>query len=110
MRPSSTASSRGPGPTTARRPRPRCGRASPNPDTICATRAAEISAPVLITWGARDLTAPARWGKAVQAAIPGSTFEALPAGHVVFSSEPEAWLQSVLPFVDAAHGVRAERR
>jgi len=73
-------------------------------------RAAEISAPVLVTWGTRDLTAPARWGKAVQAAIPGSTFEALPTGHVVFSSEPEAWLQSVLPFVDAAHGVRAERR
>jgi hypothetical protein len=24
----------------------------------------------------------------------------------VFSSEPEAWLQSVVPFVDAAHGVR----
>jgi pimeloyl-ACP methyl ester carboxylesterase len=70
------------------------------------TRAAQISAPVLITWGAKDLTAPKRWGKAVQAAIPGSTFEALPTGHVVFSSEPEAWLRSVLPFVEAAHGVR----
>ena len=68
-------------------------------------RGVQISAPVLITWGARDLTAPPRWGKAVQAAIPGSTFEALPTGHVVFSSEPETWLQSVLPFVDAAHGV-----
>jgi pimeloyl-ACP methyl ester carboxylesterase len=66
------------------------------------TRAAQISAPVLITWGARDLTAPLRWGEAVHAAIPGSRFEALPTGHVVFSSEPDAWLEKVLPFVDAA--------
>jgi pimeloyl-ACP methyl ester carboxylesterase len=73
------------------------------------TRAAQISAPVLITWGAKDVTAPPRWGKAVQAAIPGSRFETLPTGHVVFSSEPEVWLETVLPFVDAAHGVRVER-
>jgi len=70
------------------------------------SRAAQIAAPVLITWGARDLTAPQRWGRAVQSAIPGSRFEALPTGHVVFSSEPAAWLHAVLPFVDAAHGVR----
>ena len=69
-------------------------------------RAAQITAPVLITWGAKDLTAAQRWGKAVQAAIPGSRFEALPTGHVVFSSEPGAWLNTVLPFVHAAHGVR----
>jgi pimeloyl-ACP methyl ester carboxylesterase len=67
------------------------------------TQAAQIGAPVLITWGAKDVTAPLRWGKAVQTAIPGSRFEALPTGHVVFSSEPAAWLQTVLPFVDAAH-------
>lgn len=70
------------------------------------TRAGRIAAPVLITWGAKDLTAPARWGRAVAAAIPGSTFEAFPTGHVVFSSEPAAWLGTVLPFVDAAHDVR----
>jgi pimeloyl-ACP methyl ester carboxylesterase len=69
-------------------------------------RAAQIAAPVLITWGGKDLTAPQRWGRAIQAAIPGSLFEALPTGHVVFSSAPAAWLASVLPFVDAAHGVR----
>src|SRR5215213_498850 len=34
------------------------------------TRAAKIAAPVLITWGAKDPSAPIRWGKAVQAAIP----------------------------------------
>jgi pimeloyl-ACP methyl ester carboxylesterase len=65
-------------------------------------RAAQITAPVLITWGAKDLTAPLRWGKGVQAAIPGSKLQALPTGHVVFSSEPDAWLEAVLPFIDAA--------
>jgi pimeloyl-ACP methyl ester carboxylesterase len=69
-------------------------------------RATQITAPVLITWGTKDPSAPSRWGSAVQAAIPGSTFEALPTGHVVFSSQPVAWLETVLPFVDAAHGVR----
>lgn len=71
-------------------------------------RAAEIAAPVLITWGAKDPTAPMRWGRKVAEAIPGSTFEAFPTGHVVFSSEPAAWLGAVLPFVDAAHGVRSD--
>jgi pimeloyl-ACP methyl ester carboxylesterase len=70
------------------------------------TKAAQIFAPVLITWGAKDFTAPLRWGKAVQAAIPGSTLEALPTGHVVFSSEPQEWLAAVVPFVDAAHDAR----
>lgn len=74
------------------------------------TRAAAITAPVLITWGYRDVTAPPRWGRVVQAAIPGSRFEALPTGHVVFSSEPVAWLETVLPFVDTAHGVRQTMR
>jgi pimeloyl-ACP methyl ester carboxylesterase len=73
------------------------------------SRAARIGAPVMITWGAKDVTAPARWGKAVQAAIPGSGFAALPTGHVVFSSESAGWLDTVLPFVDAAHGVGVER-
>ena len=71
-------------------------------------RASEITAPGLITWGAKDLTAPKRWGKAVHAAIPESRFDTLPTGHVVFSSEPAAWLGMALPFVDAAHGVRKD--
>jgi pimeloyl-ACP methyl ester carboxylesterase len=72
-------------------------------------RASQITAPVLITWGVKDLTAPRRWGEAVKAAIPGSRFEALPTGHVVFSSKPDDWLATVLPFADAAHGVRSRR-
>jgi pimeloyl-ACP methyl ester carboxylesterase len=77
-------------------------RSFTDPGHDLRTRAAQISVPVLITWGAKDVTAPPRWGKAVEAAIPGSRFEALPTGHVVFSSEPTAWLEKVLPFVDAA--------
>jgi pimeloyl-ACP methyl ester carboxylesterase len=75
------------------------------PEHDLRARAGHIKAPVLITWGAKDVTAPPRWGEAIQAAIPGSRFESLPAGHVVFSSEPVAWLETVLPFLDAAHGV-----
>jgi pimeloyl-ACP methyl ester carboxylesterase len=65
------------------------------------SRAADIGVPVLITWGTRDVTAPPRWGRAVRSAIPGSSFEALPTGHVVFASEPHAWLATTLPFLDA---------
>jgi len=64
--------------------------------------AKDITAPVMITWGARDLTAPVRWGKVVAQSIPGARFTTLPTGHVVFSSEPEAWLREVLPFVESA--------
>jgi pimeloyl-ACP methyl ester carboxylesterase len=71
-------------------------------------RASEIAAPVLITWGASDPSAPLRWGKKVAEAIPGSTFEAFPTGHVVFSSDPTGWLGTVVPFADAAHGVRSD--
>jgi pimeloyl-ACP methyl ester carboxylesterase len=84
-------------------------RSFTDPGHDLRTRAARIIAPVLITWGAEDFTAPLRWGKVVQDAIPGSTLTALPTGHVVFSSEPDAWLEPVLPFVDAAQGVRAGR-
>jgi pimeloyl-ACP methyl ester carboxylesterase len=66
-----------------------------------------ITAPVLITWGTKDFTAPVRWGRAVADAIPGAQLTTLPTGHVVFSSAPERWLQEVVPFVDSAH--RAER-
>jgi len=73
--------------------------------------AKDIATPVLITWGARDLTAPVRWGKAVAKAIPGARFTTLPTGHVVFSSEPQAWLREVAPFLDSAQASaqRAER-
>jgi pimeloyl-ACP methyl ester carboxylesterase len=72
-------------------------------------RAGQITAPVLITWGTKDPTAPKRWGEVVHASIESSTFIALPTGHVVFASAPGAWLDTVLPFVETAHGVRVDR-
>jgi pimeloyl-ACP methyl ester carboxylesterase len=77
-------------------------RSFPGPGNDLRDRAAKITAPTLITWGERDLTSPVRWGRAVHRAIAGSTFVAMPTGHVVFSSAPEAWLGHVLPFVEAA--------
>ena len=74
------------------------------------SRAGQITAPVLITWGVKDRTAPKRWGAVVHASIAKSRFTALPTGHVVFASEPQAWLDAVLPFVETAHAARADRR
>jgi pimeloyl-ACP methyl ester carboxylesterase len=66
-------------------------------------RGGAIAAPVLITWGTKDLTASVKWGEAVHAAIPRSTFIGLSAGHVAFAGEPGGWLDAVLPFVESAH-------
>ena len=76
-------------------------RSFPGPGNDLRDRASKITAPTLVTWGERDLTSPVRWGRAVHRAIAGSSFVALPTGHVVFSSAPQAWLGHVLPFVEA---------
>lgn len=70
--------------------------------------AARIQVPVLITWGARDLTAPVRWGRLVADAIPGARFVTLPTGHVSFTSAPGPWLDEVLPFLAAVSPDRAD--
>ena len=69
----------------------------PAHDLRVAARA--ITAPTLVTWGAKDPTAPVKWGRLVADAIPGARFVTLPTGHVAFSSAPEAWLREVLPFL-----------
>ena len=66
-------------------------------------RAADIAAPVLITWGTKDPTAPMKVGAAVHAAIPCSTLTGLSTGHVAFAGDPDGWLSAVLPFVESAH-------
>ncbi len=78
-------------------------RSFPEPGHDLRAAAKDITVPVLITWGARDLTAPVGWGRLVANAIPGARFATLPTGHVVFSSAPEAWLREVVPFIEAAH-------
>jgi pimeloyl-ACP methyl ester carboxylesterase len=61
-----------------------------------------ITAPCLIIWGSKDTVALMRFGRATAAAIPGSRFEALPTGHVVFSSDPNGFLAIVAPFLAGA--------
>jgi pimeloyl-ACP methyl ester carboxylesterase len=78
-------------------------RSFTHPEHDLRHRGAEIAAPVLITWGTKDFTASTKWGKAVHAAIPGSTFVGMPTGHVVFASAPDEWLAVVLPFIVSAH-------
>jgi pimeloyl-ACP methyl ester carboxylesterase len=63
--------------------------------------AGQISAPALITWGARDATSPVRWGRDAHRAIAGSKFLTLPTGHVVFASAPGDWLAQVMPFLQS---------
>jgi len=67
-----------------------------------------ITAPVLITWGTMDFTAPAKIGAEVHTAIPGSTFIGLSTGHVAFAGDPDGWLDAVLPFVESAHRARCD--
>jgi pimeloyl-ACP methyl ester carboxylesterase len=78
-------------------------RSFTHPDHDLRHRAGAISSPALITWGTEDFTASTKWGEAVHAAIPGSTFIGLPTGHVVFASAPDEWLAAVLPFIESAH-------
>jgi pimeloyl-ACP methyl ester carboxylesterase len=71
-------------------------------------RAGAMTAPVLITWGTKDPTAPVKWGEAVHTAIPGSTFIGLNTGHVVFAGDPDGWLDAALPFVESAHRAQCD--
>lgn len=65
-------------------------------------RSSELRIPTLIVWGAKDTAIPLRAGRATHAAIPGSRFEALETGHVVFSSAPDEFLAFVEPFIKRA--------
>jgi pimeloyl-ACP methyl ester carboxylesterase len=79
-------------------------RSFASPDYDLRPRADRITAPCLIVWGSKDTAAPMLVGRATAAAIPGSRLEALPTGHVVFSSDPDGFLAIAEPFLAAAHG------
>ncbi len=70
-------------------------------------RASELRVPTLIVWGAKDPAIPLRAGRATHAALDGSRFEVLNTGHVVFSSEPDAFLSLVLPFIAQVQSAEA---
>jgi pimeloyl-ACP methyl ester carboxylesterase len=73
-----------------------------SPDYDLRPHADRITAPCLIVWGSKDTAAPMLVGRATAAAIPGSRLEALPTGHVVFSSDPDGFLAIAAPFLAAA--------
>ena len=92
---------------TVRKPLPHCGRASPNPGTTCGRVPPASQRPVLITWGAKDLTAPLRVG-AGRSPRPFRGRHSRSFRPDTSCSRPSlrpGW-RSVLPFADAAHGVR----
>ena len=67
-----------------------------------ASRLAEISAPVLITWGRSDRVLPRSQGPRLQAAIPGSELRVLPGvGHVPMLDQPDLMARIVVEHASA---------
>lgn len=64
-------------------------------------RAHLITAPTLIIWGRKDAAIPLSAGRSAAAAITGAKLELLNTGHVVFSSDPEGFMNLAGPFLDS---------
>jgi pimeloyl-ACP methyl ester carboxylesterase len=62
-------------------------------------KADKLTAPTQIVWGKKDKAVPLSVGRATHKCLPNSKMEILETGHVVFSSEPEAFLRVVEPFL-----------
>ena len=63
--------------------------------------AGTITAPTLIIWGRKDIAIPIRAGRTAARLIPNARFETLDTGHVAFSSDPDGFLNLVLPFLES---------
>jgi pimeloyl-ACP methyl ester carboxylesterase len=74
-------------------------RSFATPEHDLREQAGSLSAPTQIVWGKKDKAAPLRAGRATHQLLPHSELEILDTGHVVFSSEPEAFLRVVEPFL-----------
>jgi pimeloyl-ACP methyl ester carboxylesterase len=61
-----------------------------------------LTVPTLLVWGAQDIILPLKAGRQTHAAIPGSQFQALDTGHVVFASDPDGFLELAAPFIESA--------
>jgi pimeloyl-ACP methyl ester carboxylesterase len=59
----------------------------------------KLTAPTQILCGKKDKAVPLSIGRATHKILPQSKMEILDTGHVVFSSEPEAFLRVVEPFL-----------
>jgi pimeloyl-ACP methyl ester carboxylesterase len=81
-------------------------RSFATPEYDLRDRAGQLTAPTLVVWGAKDPTLSLRVAHATHHAIKGSELAVLQTGHVVFSSDPEGFLNVVEPFlrrIDASH-------
>ncbi|KAJ5364264.1 uncharacterized protein N7496_009977 [Penicillium cataractarum] len=63
------------------------------------SEAKAIRVPTLIIWGTKDIV-PVENAHLVQKSIPGSQLELFDAGHVVFSSKPNEFLEVVNKFLE----------
>ncbi|GLW11273.1 alpha/beta hydrolase [Microtetraspora sp. NBRC 13810] len=79
-------------------------REFPTPGHDLRGRVGELRAPTLLVWGALDPVLPLRAGRVTHETIPGSRLEVFQAGHVVFSSEPDAFLAVVRSFFETVTG------
>jgi pimeloyl-ACP methyl ester carboxylesterase len=69
------------------------------PEADLREQADKLTAPTQIVWGKNDKAIPLSAGRATHKRLPHSKLEILDTGHVVFSSEPEAFLRVVEPFL-----------
>jgi len=74
-------------------------RSFATPEHDLRQRADKLTVPTQIVWGKRDTAAPLWGGRATHKLLPHAEFEVLDTGHVVFSSEPEAFLRVIEPFL-----------
>jgi pimeloyl-ACP methyl ester carboxylesterase len=76
-------------------------------DPSLLPRLAVAGTPTLVVWGERDVVTPPAYGRAVAAALPGSTFVSVPdAGHVPFRESPEAVWAALDRFLRAGEAAR----
>lgn len=76
-------------------------RSFPAPGHDLRGEGGQIKAPTMIIWGTRDGTLPTGSEELVKQNIPGSTLKTIEAGHVVFSSRPNEFLNLVEPFFNS---------
>ena len=74
-------------------------RSFATPEHDLREQAGGLTAPTQIVWGKKDTAAPLWGGRATDKLLPHAEFEVLDTGHVVFSSEPEAFLSVIEPFL-----------
>jgi pimeloyl-ACP methyl ester carboxylesterase len=61
-----------------------------------------LDVPVIVIWGAGDPWIPLASGEAIRDAIPGAALAVIPgAGHLPFEEQPDAFMTSLLPFLEA---------